>query len=86
LFEGGVVAVATVVLGRTGEIMYAQKRRRARMHSSAGDDALHPNTHSNMTWIDGKSEHAAKTMHDAVLRRRDIQYREPADRRQPSAA
>jgi myo-inositol-1(or 4)-monophosphatase len=70
LVENGMVTVAAVAVGKTSEIIYAEKGRGARMRTTAGDIATHASAHSNMIWIDGKSERAAKTMHDAVLRKR----------------
>jgi myo-inositol-1(or 4)-monophosphatase len=70
LVESGVVTVAAVAIGRTGEIVYAERGKGARMRARSGDAALRAGTESNTIWIDGKDERAAKAIHDALLLRR----------------
>jgi myo-inositol-1(or 4)-monophosphatase len=71
LVEDGIVTVATVALGGSGEIVYAEKGKGTRLRTPTGDIPAHASAHSNMIWIDdGKSERAAATLRYALLSRR----------------
>jgi myo-inositol-1(or 4)-monophosphatase len=72
LVEGGIVTVAAVAVGRTGEIIYAEKGQGARMRTERDEITLRAVADSNMVDIEGggTSRHAAAVMHDALLSRR----------------
>jgi fructose-1,6-bisphosphatase/inositol monophosphatase family enzyme len=70
LVEDGIITVAAIAIGKTGEIVYAEKSKGARMRTRAGDRNLHATAESNMIWIDGKNEQAAETLRNALLTRR----------------
>lgn len=67
LVENGVVTLAVVGLGRTGEILYAERGAGARMRTTAGETAIASAAHSQTIWICGKTEHAANVIRRAVL-------------------
>lgn len=71
LVEDGVVTVAAVAIGGSGEIVYAEKGKGTRLCTPTGDIPVRASAHSNMIWIDdGKSEQAAATLCNALLSRR----------------
>ncbi len=70
LVENGVVTVAAIGIGRSGEIIYAEKGKGARMRTASTDTALSVRDDSNAIWIDGKTEHAATVVHNALLLQR----------------
>jgi fructose-1,6-bisphosphatase/inositol monophosphatase family enzyme len=59
-----------VAIGKTEEIVYAEKGRGARMLSRNGDVAVKVNTGNNMIWFDGRSERAANAVQNAMLSER----------------
>ena len=70
LVENGIVTVAAVAVGKTGEIVYGEQGHGARIRSSAGENIINANAQSNMVWMEGGSQHAAAAIHTAILRRR----------------
>jgi len=70
LVEEGVVSVAAVAAGRTGEILWAERAQGAWSHAAAGDRSISVGDTSHAIWIDGSSEHAANVVRRAMLRRR----------------
>ena len=68
LVEDGVVTVAAVALGGSGEIVYAERGKGTRMYTTTGETPVRASDHSSMIWIDdGKSERAAATLRNALL-------------------
>jgi myo-inositol-1(or 4)-monophosphatase len=78
LVENGVVTVAAVAVGRTGEIIYAEKDRGAQMRTPTSDVRLHARDDSNTIWIDGRSERAAAAIQNVLLSRRWYVYMFPS--------
>ena len=70
LVENGVVTVAAVGVGRSGEIIYAEKGKGARMRTGSTDTTLSVRDDSHAIWIEGKTEHAATVVHNALLLKR----------------
>ena len=60
LVENGAVTVAAIGVGKTGELMYAEKGSGAWMRTTVGERRLSVSDHSNTIWIDGKTEQAAQ--------------------------
>src|SRR5262249_10543971 len=71
LVEGGVVTVAAVAIGSSGEIVYAEKGKGTRMRTPSAEIPGHASAHSNMIWIDdGKTEWAVATLRNALSSKR----------------
>jgi myo-inositol-1(or 4)-monophosphatase len=72
LVESGVVTVAAVAVGKTGEILYAEKDNGAKMRTPRSEVTLQVKADSNMVAIEGagSGQHAAATIHNALLLRR----------------
>lgn len=70
LVEDGVVSVAAVGVGRTGEIVYAERGVGAWVHTVTGDPHVHANSDSHTVWISGKTTHAATVVRNALLAER----------------
>jgi myo-inositol-1(or 4)-monophosphatase len=72
LVENGVVTAAAIGLGRTGEILFAEKGGGAHMRSAAYETRIAVSDRSNTIWIDGgkhATERAAATVHKALLQK-----------------
>jgi myo-inositol-1(or 4)-monophosphatase len=70
LVENGTVTVGAIGIGRTSEIIYAEKGSGAHMRSPGGQAVLQASAGSNTIWIDGKNQLAAAIVRDAILRGR----------------
>jgi myo-inositol-1(or 4)-monophosphatase len=67
LVEDGEVSVGAVGIGKTGEILYAERGRGARLRAGDTDEPISVNNSSNIIWIDGNTEQAANTMRRIML-------------------
>jgi len=56
LVEDGVVTVAAIGIGKTGEIVYAERGQGAHLRTSSGDERITAKTDSNTLWIDGNTK------------------------------
>jgi myo-inositol-1(or 4)-monophosphatase len=70
LVENGIVTAAAVAIGGSGELLYAEKGYGARMLTAAGEVTIGVCADSNAIVINGKSERAAKVIHNALLLKR----------------
>jgi myo-inositol-1(or 4)-monophosphatase len=66
LVERQAVVAAAIGIGKTGEILYAEKRRGAWMRTSSGDRQLTANDSSNTLWIYSDTEPGANVMRRAL--------------------
>jgi myo-inositol-1(or 4)-monophosphatase len=70
LVENGGVTVAAIGLGRTGEVLYAEKDRGAWLRKAGRDTALAVSARSDTIWIDGSTERAADALKRAIMLKR----------------
>jgi myo-inositol-1(or 4)-monophosphatase len=70
LVENGAVTAAAIGVGRTGEIIFAERGSGAWLQTEAGDKRVSVSDESRTIWIDGKSEQTAQTMYQAIVSRR----------------
>lgn len=70
LVENGEITTAAVGIGKTGEILYAEKGGGSRLQSDAGDLPVRVSDSSNTIWIDGNTEEAANATKRALLLKR----------------
>jgi len=67
LVENGAVTAAVIGIGKTDELIFAEKGLGARMRTAAGEERVAVAANSNTLWIDGRSEQAANALRSAVL-------------------
>jgi myo-inositol-1(or 4)-monophosphatase len=67
LVEDGEVTVAAIGIGRTGEVLFAEHGRGARLRYGDNDVPAVVDDSSNTIWIDGKTELAANAVRLAIL-------------------
>src|SRR6185436_10109249 len=67
LVENGEVTVAAIGVGKTREVLYAERGQGARLQSGPNDAPIATNGQTNTIWIDGKTERAADVLKRAVL-------------------
>jgi myo-inositol-1(or 4)-monophosphatase len=70
LVEDGEVTVAALGIGRTGEVLYAERGHGARMQFSGADLEISVADSSNTIWIDGHSAQAADVLRRTLLSKR----------------
>lgn len=73
LVQDGAVTAAAVGVGRTGEVLFAEKGHGATIRTAVGDTSIAVSDRSNTIWIDGgkhATEQAAAAVHKALLRKR----------------
>jgi myo-inositol-1(or 4)-monophosphatase len=70
LVEDGEVTLASVGIGTTGEILWAEKGRGAHMRKDGADRPIAAEESSNIVWIDGSTPHAANTVRQTILSNR----------------
>jgi len=70
LVENGEPAIAVVGIGRTGEVVYAERNRGARLRAGANDTPIKVDDSNNLLWIDGRTEQAADFIKRVLLPRR----------------
>jgi myo-inositol-1(or 4)-monophosphatase len=70
LVEDGEVTVAAIGIGKTGEVLYAERGRGARMRFAGADAPIVAGDSSDTVWIDGNTEQAANTLKNIVLLKR----------------
>ena len=70
LVENGEVTVAAVGVGKTREVLYAERGAGARLQSPHADAPIAASGASNTIWIDGKTEQGANVLRNAVLAKR----------------
>jgi myo-inositol-1(or 4)-monophosphatase len=70
LVEQGVVSVAAIAAGRSGELLWAERGAGAWLSTPDGDLRMSTAADSHTLWIDGSSDFAADVMRAAILRRR----------------
>lgn len=67
LVENGSVTVAAIGVGRTGEIVYAERDSGAWIRTALSEQRIGVADSSNTIWIDGKTEHAANVVRRAIV-------------------
>jgi myo-inositol-1(or 4)-monophosphatase len=68
LVEDGMVTVAAVAIGSSGEIVYAEKGRGTRLYMPTGQVPVRASANSSMIWIDpSRTEQTAATLRSALL-------------------
>ena len=70
LVEDGEVTVAAIGIGRTGEVLYAERGRGSRLRLAGTDLPITVGDSSNTIWIDGNTEQAANVIRRALLLKR----------------
>jgi len=70
LVENGEVTVAAVAIGKSGEIVWAEKGRRAQLRVSGADSEIQVSDSSNTIWVDGPTDLAADVVRELMLLRR----------------
>jgi myo-inositol-1(or 4)-monophosphatase len=70
LVEDHAVTAAVVGIGKTGELVFAEKGSGAWMQTSAGRRPVRASGGSHILWIDGKSEQAANAVRSLLLMNR----------------
>ena len=70
LVENGEVSLAAVAIGRTGEILWAEKGSRPQLRLSGADSEIRVSDASNTIWIDGPTNLAADVVRELMLMRR----------------
>lgn len=73
LVENGEVTAAAIGIGKTGEVLFAEKGGGAwlrTMRTGSDDQRIAVTAQSNTVWIDGKTEQAANVVRDAILTHR----------------
>jgi fructose-1,6-bisphosphatase/inositol monophosphatase family enzyme len=70
LVENGIVTLAAVTIGGSGELLYAEKGHGTRMLTAAGESTAGVRADSNAILVNGKSERAAKVIHNALSLKR----------------
>lgn len=70
LVEDGEVTVAAVAVGRSDEVVWAERGRGAWLRSAAGDRAVQAATHSDTVWFSGREPHAAEMVRNAIVEAR----------------
>ena len=71
--QDGAVTAAAIGVGRTGEVLFAEKGQGAWIRTGAGDATIAVSDRSNTIWIDGgkhATEKAAVGVHKALLQKR----------------
>ncbi len=68
LVDNGAVTVAAVGIGRTGEMVWAERGAGAWMRTAAGECRLTTAEHSHTVWLSGQTELAANAVRNALLR------------------
>ena len=69
LVENGDVTVAAVGLGKTGEILFAERGKGGWIRTTTGDRPLRVSGDTNALWIDGADVRAAEVVRQAMLSR-----------------
>ena len=72
LVQDGAVTAAAVGVGRTGEVLFAEKGRGAGIRTAEGDASIAVSDRSNTIWIDGgkhATKQAAAAVHQALLQK-----------------
>ena len=70
LIENGEVTLAAVAIGKSGEIVWAEKGRRAQLRASGADSEIQVSDASNTIWVDGPTDLAADVVRELMLLRR----------------
>ena len=70
LVEGGMVTLAAIGIGGTGEALYAELDGGAWLRTGSTDTRIHVSDSSHALWFDGKGELAANVVRRAILRNR----------------
>lgn len=75
LVENGEVTLAVVGIGRSGEILYAERGRGARLRSGGRDEPITVAETGDAIWVDGSTEQAANALKNLVLLNRWFVWR-----------
>jgi myo-inositol-1(or 4)-monophosphatase len=70
LVEDGEVTLAAIGIGRTGEVLYAERGRGSRLKVAGTDAQIATGDKSDTIWIDGNTEQAADALKTIVLLKR----------------
>jgi myo-inositol-1(or 4)-monophosphatase len=70
LVEDGEVTVGAVGIGKTGEILHAERGQGARLRLGNTDEPIAVSNSSNTIWIDGNTEQAASVIRRTILSKR----------------
>ena len=70
LVKDGEVTVAAIGIGRTGEVLYAERGRGSQMRFGGADAPITVGDSSDTIWIDGNTEQAANALKNIVLLKR----------------
>jgi myo-inositol-1(or 4)-monophosphatase len=70
LVEEGEVTLAAVGIGTTGEILWAEKGRGAKLRLDGADRGIAAQDSSNIVWIDGSTLEAANLVRQTILSNR----------------
>lgn len=70
LVEDGVVTAAAIGIGRSGEVLHAERGAGAWARDAAGEQRIAASDRSNALWFDGKTERAADVARRTILARR----------------
>jgi myo-inositol-1(or 4)-monophosphatase len=67
LVENGVVTIAVIALGKSGEILYAEKGSGATLRVVDEERRIEVGDSSNSIWIGGRGEHLGNVIRNAML-------------------
>lgn len=70
LVEEGMVTAAAIALGKSGEVLFAEKGQGAWSRTAAGDTSIQPSVANNTLWVGGIGELAADVTRMAMLDQR----------------
>jgi myo-inositol-1(or 4)-monophosphatase len=70
LVDNGEVTLAAVAIGKTGEIVWAEKGRGAQLRTAGVDSDIQVKDTSNTVWIDGPTDLTADVARELMLMRR----------------
>ncbi|MEJ2762114.1 MAG: inositol monophosphatase [Gammaproteobacteria bacterium] len=70
LVENGEVTAAAVAIGKSGEILFAEKGRGAWMQTAEGDRPVQTSEESNVIWMGSQTELGANVVRNTMLLRR----------------
>jgi myo-inositol-1(or 4)-monophosphatase len=75
LVENGEVTLAAIGIGRSGEILYAERGRGARLRFARRDEPITVAETGNAIWVDGSTEQSAIALKNLILLNRWFVWR-----------
>lgn len=75
LVENGEVTLAAIGIGKSGEIVYAERGRGARLRTANRDEPIAVSEAGNAIWVDGSTEQSAEALRNFVLLNRWFVWR-----------